>query len=457
MTVNNIIILLVSICTLILYARKKYVSTFCLLGISYVCLPVIKMSSGKGINSAYVLTLVCMLIFINSLIKKRLSYDKIAIYYLVSMIAGLTVMGIGLLLNGNPKVSDLIHFTGMGQYIVTTFMLTILIKSYGIDKRILFRRIIVGVLVLNYCVGLIQLFSWNVGEKITRQLYVYSGKEAPLNTTRDELGRFARIFGTSFTPTTLGIVSLLMLTYILHEMIQEEKVTKSNLILYMASLGLGLLAFSKSTIIGVFLIWALSFFMALIQKRCKQVLVLFLKFLGMIVGTFVIIGSFQCLIGLGPQVDYYYFKASNITVALGSRYDNLGSSLKAEDISIGREEQEEFNGSQEVEEHTGNLRDTFEIFMEHPFVGVGPSQIKNEFIGDSEYISILHNGGVFTFIIYAIFYGGLLIYYFIQRKTQELFMLLVIGFGGVSMNVFSYGCIIPFLAFCICRYKDVNS
>ena len=458
MTVNNIIIFLASVCTLIFYARKKYVFAFWMLGVSYVCLPVVKMSSGRGINSAYALTLVCMLIFVHSFIKKRLCYDRIAGYYLVSMIAGLIVIGVGLLLNGNPKTSDLIHFMGMGQYIVATFMLAVLIRSYGIYKKDLFRKILTGIIIINYCMGIIQLFSWSIGEKITRQLYVYSGKEVPINVFRDEVGRFARIFGTSYSPTVLGIISLLTLTYFMHAMIQEEKVTKSNLILYVASLGLGLLAFSKTVIIGVFLIWALSFLIVLIQKRCKQIFVLFFKILGMTIGTFVIIGFIQCLIGLGPQVDYYYFKASNIVVALGSRYDNLASSLQKGDSEIGEIEGQiqESEKGQQAKEHAGNLKDTFEIFMEHPFVGVGPSQIKNEFIGDSEYITILHNGGIVTFLIYAIFYGGLLIYFFLMKNTQELFLLIAIGLGGVSMTVFSYGCIIPFLTFCVCRNKESN-
>ena len=75
-------------------------------------------------------------------------------------------------------------------------------------------------------------------------------------------------------------------------------------------------------------------------------------------------------------------------------------------------------------------------------------------MGDSEYITLLHNGGGMCFVIYAVFYGGLIIGYYLQEKYQELFILVTIGIGGISMMIFSYSCIIPFLSFCICVDKE---
>ena len=45
------------------------------------------------------------------------------------------------------------------------------------------------------------------------------------------------------------------------------------------------------------------------------------------------------------------------------------------------------------------------------------------------------------------------LYYFIKKCNHELIMLMGIGMGAVSMMVFSYGCIIPLMAYCICDYE----
>lgn len=454
MTINNIIIILVVLAIVFFYIKKDYEKSVCILGISYVCLPVIKIGNGIAINSSYLLTFVCVIMMLHLIFSKKIRIDKTIIEYFAAMNIGLVVMVIALLVNGNPKWGDIIHFVGMEQYIVAVYSVAIFLKSYKLDKKLVYKKIIVGIIVLNYFIGMVQLFAWNLGEKITRQLYIYGGKDAPINTVSNEVGRFVRIFGTFYSPTVLGVMSLMMLTYITYELMNDEEKFVQNAILYISSLGLGLLAFSKLTIIGVFLIWMLEF-IVLLMKRKFQIIPKHFRTLGMTIFTFLLIGTLQYMIGLGPYVDYYYFKASNLNVAMKSRYENLIEDNHMENLeenNQGRTERKE--NSQKV---TGNLQDTFQIFKEHPIIGVGPGQVKNEFVGDSEYITLLHNGGGICFAIYAVFYGGLIISYYLKEKYQELFLLMTIGMGGISMMVFSYSCIIPFLSFCICREKTEKS
>ena len=447
MAINNFIIVFVVLIIAYFNIKKEYEKSVCILGVSYVCSPAIKTGNGIALNSSYLLTLVCVMMILHIIVNKKIYIDKTAIQYFVAMNMGLAVIGIALLVNGNPKWRDIIHFAGMEQYIVGVYSLVTLIKTHRLNKRVVFRKIITGVIILNYIIGMIQLFNWNLGEKITRQLYVYGGKDAPINTMKNEVGRFARIFGTFYSPTVLGVISLIMLTFMAYELISDEEKFAQNAILYIASLGLGLLAFSKLTIIGVFLTWILEFVL-LLMKRKIQFIRKHVRTLGITILTFLVIGTLQCMIGLGPYVGYYYFKATNIKVALGSRYENLIETEKGENG------QKEIDQGEEKERHTGNLSDTFEIFKEHPFIGVGPGQVRNEFMGDSEYITLLHNGGGMCFVIYAVFYGGLIIGYYLQEKYQELFILVTIGIGGISMMIFSYSCIIPFLSFCICVDKE---
>ncbi len=452
MTINNFIILVISIFIVVQYYRKNYLYSFIVLGMSYICLPVFKLGSGRGLNSAYFLTMICFLFFVHTLLKKRIVFDKIAGFYLGSMMLSTVIVGVGWLINGIPKGRDLIHFVGMGQYIVAVYVLVVLTRSYQVNRKKMMEGIIIGSVCLNYFVGIIQLVNMEWGEKVIRQLYVYAGKESPLEAMC-EVGRFVRIFGTFYSSPVLGIISLIFLTYVVHGILIDQKVRIRSLLMYVGSLGLGILAFSKTVIIGVFLIWLLSAIVILLQKRCLKMFVLILKVLMMTLGTFLVVGCIQYMIGLGEFVDYYYFKASNIGVAMQTRYESL--LVKEED------EVTDPNGNvasagepsdKEVEEtskplKSGNLRDTFEVFTQHPIIGVGPSAINNEFIGDSEYVTILHNGGLVNFLIYAVFYGSLLIYYFIHKRNQELFVLMAIGMGGISLPVFSASYIIPFLAF----------
>ena len=464
MAINNFIIVFVVLIIAYFNIKKEYEKSVCILGVSYVCLPAIKTGNGIALNSSYLLTLVCVMMILHIIVNKKIYIDKTAIQYFVAMNMGLAVIGIALLVNGNPKWGDIIHFAGMEQYIVGVYSLVTLIKTHRLNKRVVFRKIITSVIILNYIIGMIQLFNWNLGEKITRQLYVYGGKDAPINTMKNEVGRFTRIFGTFYSPTVLGVMSLIMLTFMAYELISDEEKFAQNAILYIASLGLGLLAFSKLTIIGVFLTWILEFVL-LLMKRKIQFIRKHVRTLGITILTFLVIGTLQCMIGLGPYVGYYYFKATNIKVALGSRYENLIEGNYTENTwetekgdngqkEIDQGEEKEIDQGEEKERHTGNLSDTFEIVKEHLFIGVGPGQVRNEFVGDSEYITLLHNGGVMCFVIYAVFYGGLIMGYYLQEKYQELFILVTIGIGGISMMIFSYSCIIPFLSFCICVDKE---
>lgn len=80
-------------------------------------------------------------------------------------------------------------------------------------------------------------------------------------------------------------MSLIMLTFMAYELISDEEKFAQNAILYIASLGLGLLAFSKLTIIGVFLTWILEFVL-LLMKRKIQFIRKHVRTLGITILTF---------------------------------------------------------------------------------------------------------------------------------------------------------------------------
>ena len=451
--INNIIILFTMVIAVIMYKKGKINWLLITIGVAYICMPVVRYGVNSGINSAYVITLVCFLIFLDSFFKRKLYFGKKQLSYLISMVIGVIFVFVGWLVNGKIILSGLIHFAGMLQYILGVFIFSIFIKSYSIDKKSLYKKIFTIVILLNYCMGIIQLFNWELGEKVTRQLYTYAGKSAPLDSTGVELGKFVRIFGTFYSPTVLGVVSLLISAFFLHEVIKQRKILSFDAAMYMVSVGLGLLAFSKITIIGSFLLLIINILLAVIQKSLKGKVSIYFRALALLVSVFVCIGSLQCALGLGNYVRYYYFKVSNIIVAMETRYGNLlsNSNEKNANESLKIEEAENNVGNKEKTE--GNMNSAFDVFRKHPIIGVGPMSVEGEFLGDSEYISILHNGGILSFLTYAYCYGSMALYYFIKKCNHELIMLMGIGMGAVSMMVFSYGCIIPLVAYCICDYE----
>ena len=152
-------------------------------------------------------------------------------------------------------------------------------------------------------------------------------------------------------------------------------------------------------------------------------------------------------------------------MALETRYGNIFSGLneneeikntiEAEKIEsvISTETVEDSTSTEDNVQREGNMEGAFGVFVKHPIIGVGPLPVEGEFMGDSEYISILHDGGILRFLTYGYFYCGLALYYFLRKCNHELIMLVGIGMGAVSMMVFSYGCIIPFMAYCICEQE----
>ena len=86
LSINNIIIFLVVVYIIVQYQKKQLNNVCVALMVAYVCLPVIKFSGERGINSAYIVTLVICVLFGIQLIKKNIIFDKISTLYLAAML-----------------------------------------------------------------------------------------------------------------------------------------------------------------------------------------------------------------------------------------------------------------------------------------------------------------------------------------------------------------------------------
>ena len=469
--INNIIIFTILCVCILLYSQKKIDKMLIVIGISYVCMPVIKIGVNNGINSAYVLTFVLTVLFVHSFLFKRLIFRKEQLVYLISMVLSVLLICIGWLLNGVPSLSGLIHFAGMSQYILGVFIFSVFVSSYDVEKKDLFKKIFGGIILLNYVLVFLQMVYPILGKEITKYLYTYEGKTAPLEAVDFEWsGRFVRSFGTFYSPTVLGIVSLLLAIFFLREITERKKVLKLDVVFYVLSVGLGLLAFSKMAIIGNIIIIFINVLLEVGKNKGRRVSCIALKTVTIILIVYFGTAGLQCLLGFTPYVQYYYIDKLNVFAALETRYGNLFSSSEMDmetetnaveiessvietETSVIETEAEVNNIEDEIPVIEGNTLEAFDIFRKHPIIGVGPMSIEGEFLGDSEYISILHNGGILAFGAYGCCYGYLILWSFVKKRKAELLTLFGVGMGAVSIMVFSYGCIIPFVAYCLCEHK----
>ena len=69
--INNIIILFTMVIAVIMYKKGKINWLLITIGVAYICMPVVRYGVNSGINSAYVITLVCFLIFLDSFFKRK--------------------------------------------------------------------------------------------------------------------------------------------------------------------------------------------------------------------------------------------------------------------------------------------------------------------------------------------------------------------------------------------------
>jgi hypothetical protein len=88
---------------------------------------------------------------------------------------------------------------------------------------------------------------------------------------------------------------------------------------------------------------------------------------------------------------------------------------------------------------SGNLVDTVRVFKENWLLGVGATTVMDEFVGDSLYVTLLHNTGILGFSIITIFVLGLIKQS--VTKTNRLNLLLIMSIlmcGTAVPTIFNF-------------------
>lgn len=446
--INNAIILLASLSLGFFLFKKKYNVACALSIVFYCCLPVAKWGS-YSMNSAYFITAVLGVFYIIAFKRKEIRPLLWQRIYLGLMSAGIVFMAIGWIAFGRATFSGLASFAGALQYMLGAFFLSVvmsLCKKSGLSLRRAMYSAFTSITVLNGAFALFQLAFYKPALFATYQLFVSPIRKGPI-ISAISTGRFVRAFGCTYTPIFLGVISLCVCAFILGDVIVCPKRNVRRALLFAASSIVGLMALSKTIILGIIiqlvLFVLLLVFGSLKEKKIRinlnKIISVSLTYILITVIAFSAVYAFGVAAGNGEYVNHYYSSLLDPARALDSRYSGIFADNDAD-----REKSEDEN------EMHGITLDAFEVFSEHPVVGVGPQAVKGEFLGDSQFIIVLHDGGILMFLCYTLYYAALFFACLSGKKNLKIIPVLgALGACCLSIPAFYSACTIPFSALII--------
>lgn len=438
--INDIFLLVIVILLIISLKQGKYGYAITITVASYFCAPVIKIKN-VGINPAYLFTFVLSIWVFILLLNKRVKISKYVKWFIIGSSVSIVLVGIAWLTHAQCRFSHIVHFMGMVQYMLAIIALCILYSKVENDRFIdsFYEGIKVAV-VWNFLLTILQMFLPKVGIFITQLFYAYQGRDAAIIYTKN-IGRFLRAFGAAYSSTVTGGFCLFTLAFLLFILLKKES-WKKELKFFFMTLFVGLFAFSKAVILGIFILFILLIgFMYLlkIRKNYKRIVTCFC----VTILTFCIIALLGNMLGLSGQVNYYFGKIFSPLSALETRYGNIE---KNGDHKAENRETKSEKGETELE---GNLEEAIEVIKDNFFTGVGPAPIRGEFVGDSQYVVTLHDGGIINLLVYIVLYLSIFIVAWRNKNISRCLLITVMALEGISVLVFLYAYAIPFVAFCL--------
>lgn len=442
--INDIILFIISISLLYYLQKENYKNAVIISVFAYCCAPVIKIQD-IGINPSYLFTGILGIWLLKLMWEKKINWSRTVFIFVGGMGTSILIVGISWLLNAQYQVSHLIHFMGMTQWALGVVALYILYTNNEMFQQSLYWGI-KGVIVWNFILTILQIFIPKIGIVLTKLLYTYTGKDAAINTT-ENVGRFLRGFGSFYSSTETGGFCLFTITLVLL-MICKQKIWKKELPFLFMILFVGLFAFSKAVIIGVFVIFLLLVGLIILLKVKVDYRKMLCSFFVTLLAFFVVIVLGKS-VGLSGQVDYYFGKLLNPFSVFETRYGDLDKSDKIISDTAN-------SGVTAIE---GNLEKTIEVIRKNIIIGVGPASVEGEFVGDSQFVVSLHDGGIINFSICCFLYIFLFIKGWKEKTLETCILIGIVAMECLFIPVFSCAYAIPFIAWCLVvnkRSKEIN-
>lgn len=393
---------LIGVCLLILniyfMVRNLQVGLFIYIVFSFL-LPVIRLGS---LDLTYDLFAFFPILIVLLIIRKVIYLKKIYILIYLYLILLLFSSLISVLLYDTNF--NFIAFLGSVR-----FLLLIIIYSQIINNPDgFFMKVIFTIISVNFFVSIVQL-SLPQSVEIFYNLY-YRDSLTPLKEVL-YFGEFRRAYGTLGSPINLGTISLISFSYFYSKVLANtaNRLVKIGILLSVIT---GLLSLSKTFIIGLPIIFIIGILFKPIIKPSnfskKDIFVNYLKIIITgIISIIIFLILYRILKNAGLPIDYYLGFISDPLKAFETRYDSS----------------------------QGLLTLTNEVIKENFLLGVGLTNIKGEFIGDSAYSVLLHDAGILGAILFLLFFMLIFKHSYYNKDMTSILLLFTLLLSGFAFTV----------------------
>ena len=337
---------------------------------------------------------VCVLLFFNSKKKKtRPLIRHMGLYFFLLFISTL----ISVLLK--DSTINYISVLGYARLILLLYFLQLYCEKETL------RKAVYNVVVINFVVMLLQYFS-DTAAIWSYRLFAKSSSQAL--SYYYSIGKIDRLTGTFSNILPVAYFMLFAFIVSLAHYCEKNSETKKDLFVLFFSLVCGGLAVSKSFILGLPLViisW-IVFSKVFHRKeydvfRGKRVLLILIIII-FIVASVILKDSLRM-----SNVINYYLESVRSGEFFASRYNE-----------------------------SGVLKDAIEVIKDNWLIGIGSATLHSEFLGDSQYITILHNTGILgLMIIISMFisYARRLIHLKSVPGLTAIVLIMAVGFAGTTV------------------------
>lgn len=445
--INNILIFITCCLITLFYKRKNYSLVAILSGIYLLMMPNFKIGE-SAFNSVYFLTL-CLFILIGyDLLKGRIKLQFSILAYLFTMLAVVVIYLLGWFINGNVQLTaGIVSLAGELNYIFAVILLAIIFSIMGQEGA---RKALIKILSIFLIVNLVfvigQRFFYDTAYYITYNFYASSGRTAPLDTI-GKLGFFLRFNGTFYSPVLLGATCLLLISTLISLYIKDDKKENKMLIGIFVAAVIGVLSLTKTLMIGVLLYMGFALVYTIIKSDKKKK-----DIISLAVILLVVIFAYSVTYFIVPAkgkstARYYYSMILKPINSLSSRYAGVG------DLLAGQDDKNE--GIIESDEETSGITySAMKVFKDNWLFGVGLTPLEDEFVGDGQITTVLHNGGVLSALLYLIIFGWIFFAAFINKDLLTSSIVFAILITCISSNALTYPFTVPFVAYSIFKSSE---
>ncbi|TGY42349.1 hypothetical protein E5347_09010 [Clostridium sartagoforme] len=417
------------------YINNKEITS---ITISYCIIsPSVQFIGMKLDSSYFLLVYICMLVI---LFKKDLRVNKnIKSYFLLTIFICFIYYIAWMFNSGKDVLVMLISLAGILK--VGVFM--VILYSLDCEKlqnnNYIFIKIISIVTILNLLAILYQVFFPSEAYNIFSELY--SSNTANYYKQDTSLwgkggfynGRYTRYFGLFENPMSLACYSLIAISYVITKISSRLINKKLCTILLIILLYIGFMSTTKTFILGIVLLFIFLAVLQMADKSNKKIklLTITLIMLAFILTIVFYSEIYNLLFEYNPSLAYYFSYLKDPVSAFNTRFGSL-------------------NGD-------GSLSYVFKIMNENPLIGVGPTSVNGEIVGDNAYVVLIHNGGLIALVTIVGYYMRHLFNSFRFRDTTTTLLILTTLIVSMGMPILTGGNLTLFIIYYLCIEKNISN